>query len=111
MSRFSKHFIGSLFSRQAIYAYGSGSALTTTLSLIWFALNNSWPVPRVFTADLAGLEVLIDMYIRIMLPIWIPPINRVEIGIVGLNCFFGLCYLALWSEKHASATTGRRRRF
>ena len=111
MSRFSKHLIGSLFSRQAIYAYGSGSALTTTLWLIWFALNNSWPDPKVFTADIAGLEVLIDMYIRIMLPIWIPPLNWVEIGTVGLNCFFGLCYLALWSEKYASATTGRSRRF
>jgi len=111
MSRFSKHFIGSLFSQQVIYAYGSGSALTTTLWLIWFALNNSWPEPKVFTADIAGLEVLLDMYIRVMLPIWIPPINRVEIGTVGLNCFFGLCYLAMWSEKYASATTGRSRRF
>ena len=110
-SRFEKYFVGSLFSRQAIYAYGSGSVLTTVLWLLWFALNNVWPEPRVFTADLAGFEVLIDMYIRIVLPIWIPPITRVEVGTVLLNCFFGLCYLALWSEKYASATTGRPRRF
>lgn len=111
MSRFWSHFVGSLFSRQAIFAYGSGSAVTTAIVLLWLVSNNVWPEPRVFTADLAGAEILIDMYVRVTLPVWIPPITWLEIGIVGLNCFFGLCYLAWWSAKYADATGGRRRRF
>lgn len=111
MSRFWNHFLGSLFSRQAVFAYGSGSTITTTLVFLYFIANNFWPEPRVFTADLAGIEILVDMYLRVVLPIWVPPITWVELGVVGLNCLFGTWFLPWWSAKYADSATGSKRGF
>ncbi len=92
MFRVWNHFVGSLFSRQAIFAYRSGSAVTTAIVLLWFVSNNNWPEPSVLTADRSGSEILIDMSVRVALPVWIrrpPRSGRDDLGIsaVGFDEF------------------------
>jgi len=110
MGRWFNHFIGSLFSRQLIYAYTIGSGATTLLYGLLLLRQGVWGQQKVVTANLAGIGAIIDIYVRVALPIWIPPITMVEVGVVLINCFFALCVLAWWSAKYASATGGRRHR-
>lgn len=103
------HFIGTLFSRQFIYTYAIGSGVTTAGYALYLLRYGLWGRQQVITADPAGLGAVIDLYVRILLPIWIPPITGLELLVVATNCFIALWVLAWWSEKYADATGGRRR--
>ena len=104
MGRRERYFIGSLFSRQAIYAYAIGSGITTALLLTLFALEGIRPQMRLIHWGPELLMYLLEMYIRVALPVWIPPITWLEISIVGINAVFGLFVLFYWSEKYHRST-------
>jgi len=109
MGRWFNHFIGSLFSRQFIYAYAIGSGATTLIYGLYLLRQGVWGQQKIVTANLAGIGAIIDIYVRVSLPIWIPPITMAEVVVIITNCFFALWVLAWWSAKYASATGSRRR--
>lgn len=110
MGRWFNHFTGSLFSRQFIYAYAIGSGATTLMYGLLLLRQGVWGEQKVVTANLAGIGAIIDLYVRVSIPIWIPPITMVEVGVVIINCFLALGVLAWWSAKYASSTGTRHNR-
>lgn len=50
------------------------------------------------------IAYLIEMYIRVSIPIWVPPITLLEIFVVCVNAIFGLGVLWYWSERYHLAT-------
>lgn len=104
MGRRDRYFVGSLFSRQALYAYGIGSGITTTILLVTFALQGVRPQMRLIDWRPTFLAYLLEMYIRVSIPIWIPPVTWVEVVVVCANAFFGLVVLWYWSEKYYRST-------
>lgn len=104
MGRRERYFIGSLLSRQAIYAYAIGSSITTALLLALFALEGVRPRTRLIHWGPEFLAYFLEMYLRVSIPIWIPPITWLEISIVAINAYFGLLVLLHWSEKYHRST-------
>lgn len=104
MGRRERYFIGSLFSRQAVYAYAVGSAVTTMLLLTTFALERIQPRQRLIHWGPEFIAYLLEMYIRVSIPIWVPPITWLEVLVVGTNAFIGLLVLFYWSEKYRRST-------
>lgn len=75
------YFFGSLFSKQALYAYGIAGAFTTTgqLLLIWLGVFSGVP------QRIDALPVFIEVYIETLLPLWIPPITGWNVLIFLVN--------------------------
>lgn len=104
MGRRERYFIGSLFSRQALYAYAIGSGATTALLLTVFTLKGIQPQMRLIHWGPEFLMYFVEMYIRVSIPVWVPPITWLELGVVGINTGFGLLVLFYWSENYRCST-------
>lgn len=87
------YFLGSLFSRQAIYAYGIAGGITTAgqLLLLWLDVFSGVP-QRTET-----LPVVVEMYIETLIPLWIPPITPWNALIFFLNIILALWVLLWWT--------------
>ncbi len=99
----SNYFFGMLFSRMAIYAYLAGSGITTGLLYIGTVLN----VVSIQTRLAESLPLFIEIYARVMIPLWVPPITQTDITAFAFNVFFGVIVLMYWTVKYTSAM-GRR---
>jgi len=67
------YFFGSLYSRQAIWAYGIAGGVTTTFQLVLLYLDFFSVSPSQMRTE--RLPVFIELYIETLLPLWIPPIT------------------------------------
>lgn len=90
------YFLGSLFSRQALYAYGIAGGITTAgqLLLVWLDVFSSVPQRTEM------LPVVVEIYIETLLPLWIPPITGWNILIFLINIVLGLWILASWTVNY-----------
>lgn len=98
-----RYFLGSLFSRQAIYAYGIAGVFTTVgqLLLVWVGPFSG--VPR----RTEVLPVVLEAYIETLLPLWIPPITPWNVMIFLLNVLIALWVLLVWTDRYDRAIGGR----
>jgi hypothetical protein len=92
-ARTANYFIGSLFSKQSIFAYGIAAAVTTAgqFLLVWGGLFSGIPqrteaIPR-----------FIELYIETVMPLWIPPITAWNIAIFLLNVLISIGILVNWT--------------
>ena len=105
--RGTNYFIGMLTSRMAIYAYGIGSSFTTAL----YVLGIYFDVVVVQTRLDERLPLILEMYIRVLVPLWIPPIRSIDILTFIVNVFFALNVLLYWTSRYVSAIGYGGRRF
>jgi len=96
-----------LTSRMAIYAYGIGGSITTAL----YALSIYFDVVVVQTRLEERLPLILEMYIRVLIPLWIPPIRSIDVLTFNANVFFGLYTLLYWTSRYVSAIGYCGRRF
>jgi hypothetical protein len=90
------YFWGSLFSRQALYAYGIAGGITTAgqLLLVWLDIFSSVPQRTEM------LPVVVEIYIETLLPLWIPPITGWNVLIFLINIVLSLWILAFWTVNY-----------
>lgn len=93
------YFVGSLFSKQILYAYGIAGAATTIgqLLLIWLGIFSGAPL-RTDT-----LPVAIEVYIETLLPLWIPPVTGWNVFVFLVNLVLALWLLASWTYNYERA--------
>lgn len=106
MDRTSKYFFGMLFSRMSIYAYGIGSTITTTM----FYLLYLGDLLRIQTRVFDAYPVIVELFLRVVVPLWVPPITKGNVLAFLMNVFFGVLVLLYWTAKYDLNTLGRRRR-
>lgn len=96
-ARTANYFLGSLLSRQSLYAYASAGGVTTgfQLLLLYTGRFSSFPTR---TDD---LPVLVEAYIETLLPIWIGEITPWNLLLIGINTFFALIILLWWTAKYS----------
>lgn len=99
-----RYFIGSLLSRQALYAYGIAGGFTTVgqLFLLWFGRFSGVP-QRTET-----IPVIIEMYIETLIPLWIPPVTSWNIMILILNVVIALWVLLVWTANYDRSISAKR---
>lgn len=110
MGRAANYFIGMLFSRMALYAYGIGSSATTAIFYVLYLGDTL----RIETRALDAVPLVIELFLRVAIPFWVPPITRGNILAFVLNIGFGFCVLLYWTAKYDMRTprwSRRRRRF
>jgi hypothetical protein len=102
MGRGERYFVGILTSRMSIYAYLIGSSITT--GLLYIGLLND----AVYLRErlLEGLPIILDMYVQIAIPLWVPPITSTDVAVFVTNCLFGLFVLLYWTANYTSSTQG-----
>lgn len=87
-----RYFIGSLFSRQALYAYGIAGGITTAGQLVMLWVGRISPV-----SQQSGLPMLIELYIETLIPLWVPPVTPLDTFIFFLNVVIALWVLLSWT--------------
>jgi hypothetical protein len=92
------YFVGSLFSVQAIYAYGIAGGITTALQGILI-----WRDVLLFKAASADLPLLLELYIETLIPIWIPPVTPWNVMILGVNICLALMIIGNWAMKYSQS--------
>lgn len=90
------HFVGSLMSRQVIYAYGAADGITTTL---WVGLGWLGIVGDISTIP-AAVGHFVEIYITGLLPVFVPPYNLSSIVFILSNLFLTVFVLSWWSAKY-----------
>lgn len=90
------YFFGSLFSVQAIYAYGIAGTVTTTGQLLLIYPDIFSAVPQ----QTAALPMFIELYIETLLPLWIPPITGWNILVFLVNIVLALWLIASWTPSY-----------
>ncbi|SIR71405.1 hypothetical protein SAMN05421752_1028 [Natronorubrum thiooxidans] len=93
------YFFGSLFSRQAIYAYGIAGGITTVFQLLLLWANYFTEVPT----RTESFPVFVELYIETLLPLWIPPITPWNAAMLLTNAFLMLMILAQWTINYDRA--------
>lgn len=90
------YFLGTLFSQQALYAYGIAGGVTTAgqLLLVWLGVFTGIPQRT------EALPVIIEVYIETLLPLWIPPITGWNALVFFMNILFAVWFLAYWSVNY-----------
>lgn len=90
------YFWGSLFSKQALYAYGIAGAVTTTgqVLLVWLRVFSGVP------QRLDALPMILEVYIETLIPLWIPPITGWNILIFLLNAGLTIWILLSWTFRY-----------
>lgn len=110
MGRAANYFIGMLFSRMSIYAYGIGSSVTTAIYYVLYLGD----ILRIDTRAFDGFPLVVELFLRVAIPLWVPPITRGNILAFVLNIGFGVLVLLYWTVKYDMRTqrwSTRRRRF
>lgn len=93
------YFFGSLFSRQAIFAYGIAGGVTTVFQLLLLTGDFFGSMPtRTDT-----LPIFVELYIETLLPLWIPPITGWNIAMLIVNVMVMLLILGWWTAKYDRA--------
>lgn len=87
------YFVGSLFSRQAIFAYSAAGAFTTALQLLVISTEAFAQMPQRTEA----LPRVVELYIETLIPLWVPPITEYNVAVVLMNLFLTLMFLAVWT--------------
>lgn len=87
------YFFGSLFSRQAIYAYGIAGGITTAFQLLLLWTDFFTEIPT----RTESLPVFVELYIETLIPLWIPPITPWNVAMLFVNVFIMLMVLAQWT--------------
>lgn len=87
------YFLGSLFSRQAIFAYGIAGSITTAGQLLLVAMGVFSGIPQRTEA----LPAVIELYIETLLPLWIPPITSWNVFVLLANGVIGIWILLVWT--------------
>jgi hypothetical protein len=90
-----RYFIGSLLSRQALYAYAMSGGLTTGVQLLMI----SGDIPRAALRT-EQLPVIVELYIDTLIPLWIPPITSVDIVVVLTNVVITVWILLYWTVRY-----------
>lgn len=90
-----RYFIGSLLSRQVLYAYAMAGGLTTGVQLLMI----SGDVPRAVLRT-EQLPVIVELYIDTLIPLWIPPITSVDIVVVLTNVVITVWILLYWTVRY-----------
>lgn len=87
------YLLGSLFSRQALYAYGIAGGVTTTIQLllIWVGVFSVIPQKSEY------LPVFVEIYIETLFPLWIPPITGWNIFMFLVNIVVVFWILVSWT--------------
>lgn len=90
------YFLGSLFSRQAFYAYGIAGGVTTAgqLLLIWLGVFSGMPNRT------EALPMVVEAYIETLLPLWIPPITEWNALVLLANITLALWILFCWTVNY-----------
>jgi hypothetical protein len=57
------------------------------------------------------LLLILEMYIRVLVPLWIPPIRSIDVLTFIANVFFALNVLLYWTSRYVSAIGYGGRRF
>jgi hypothetical protein len=94
----------------SIYAYGIGSSLTTAIFYIGFLNDVVTMETRVWVNE----AVFVEMFFRVLIPFWVPPITLGNILAFMMNIFFGFMVLLYWTAKYDLNTprhVSRRRRW
>ena len=90
-----RYFIGSLLSRQALYAYAMAGGLTTGVQLLMI----SEEIPRAALRT-EQLPVVVELYIDTLIPLWIPPITSLDIVVVLINVVITVWILLYWTIRY-----------
>ena len=90
-----RYFVGSLLSRQALYAYAMAGGLTTGVQLLMI----SGEVPRVALRT-EQLPVIVELYMDTLIPLWIPPITSLDIVVVLINVIISVWILLYWTIRY-----------
>ena len=106
MRRTLNYFVGMLFSRMSIFAYGIGSSITT---VFFYALLLA-DFMSFETRLVENLPAVIELYLRVAIPLWVPPITSIDASVFLVNCTFALMRLLHWTANYRSATKRRRGR-
>lgn len=96
MGRTLNYFIGMLFSRMSIYAYGIGSSVTTAIFYVGFVLD----MVTMETRAWENTPVILEMFLRILIPFWVPPITWGNILAFLMNIYFGFMVLLYWTYRY-----------
>lgn len=90
-----RYFIGSLLSRQALYAYAMAGGLTTGVQMLMI----SGEIPRTALRT-ERLPVVVELYIDTLIPLWIPPITSLDIVVVLINVIITVWILLYWTIRY-----------
>ena len=96
MGRAANYFIGMLFSRMSIYAYGIGSSVTTAIFYLLYLED----ILRIHTRVFEAAPLILELFLRVAFPFWVPPITRGNVLAFLLNVFFGFIVLLYWTAKY-----------
>lgn len=94
------HFWGSLVSTQFLIAYSISSGILTLIHLVGFWTGNLTSMPR----RIEALPRFIDLYIEIIIPVWIPPFTGYNFLILMVNISLAVLILLMWSVRYDNAT-------
>lgn len=88
-----RYFIGSLFSRQVLYAYAIAGGFTTSGQLVMLWVGKMAQIPQ----RTEVLPVFIELYIETLLPLWIPPVTSWNILLFLINIVIVFWILLSWT--------------
>lgn len=91
------YFIGSLFSRQVILAYGIAGGITTGFQVLLVSLN----VFSLSSLKTRSLPWIIELYVETLMPLWIPPVTRWNLLMILMNIVLSVLVVAWWSIKYS----------
>jgi len=95
--RTKRHFRGSLFSRQIIYAYGIAAGFTAAFQQLLVIYNYFASIPQNYET----LPVFIELYVETLYPMWIGGITAWNIYMIFLNLCLAVILLAVWTARYA----------
>lgn len=101
---FTRHFLGSLFSIQFVWAYGIAASIMTGAQLL-LLFSGRFVMPD----TKHELPVIAQIFVETLIPWYIPPITSFNIAVVLLNLFLAILILAVWSSRFDRAMRSRRR--
>jgi tryptophan-rich sensory protein len=86
-----------------IYAYLTGSSITTSLFYVGYLTDYVY----FGTRYAENLPAIVEMYGRVAVPFWVPPVTQIDLATFMLNLVFGLVVLLVWTARYDSATRRR----
>jgi len=92
------YFLGSLLSRQVIYAYGIAGGITTAIQLL--LITNEY---LIYTPRSESLPIFLDLYIETLLPLWAGGISTVNVVVFITNVIIALLILLKWTANYAAS--------
>lgn len=93
------YFLGSLFSRQAIFAYGIAGSITTAGQLLLVSIGVFSGIPQ----QTEAIPVVIELYIETLIPLWVSPVTPWNLFVLLVNIIIGLWIVLLWTLNYESS--------